>query len=75
MQEIKIGDKVVKKSSKPFKSGNKVATVKGTVNHPVLNLPAFTFYEDESIVECRKCIPFVEKSAEDYLSELDAMAE
>ena len=32
---INIGDKVVKpKSDKPFKSGNKINTVKGIINHP-----------------------------------------
>lgn len=58
-----IGQKVRKASgrsnqlsSKPFKSGNKVNTVKEIVNHPQLNVPAFTFLEDDSIVECRKCL-------------------
>lgn len=51
-----IGKKVCKPlSGKPFKSGLKVNTVKGIVNHPVLNIPAFTFVEDESYVECRRC--------------------
>ena len=51
-----IGKQVCKRSSgKPFKSGEKINTVKGVVNHPQLNIPAFTFIEDESYVECRKC--------------------
>lgn len=41
---------------KPFKSGFKVNTVKGLIFHPQLNVPAFTFEEDDSYVECRKCI-------------------
>jgi len=57
-----IGKKVMKKSHKegnepkPFKSGSKVNTVKGVINHPILNIPAYTFVEDESYVECRRCI-------------------
>lgn len=51
-----IGKQVCKRrSGKPFKSGEKINTVKGVVNHPQLNIPAFTFVEDESYVECRKC--------------------
>jgi hypothetical protein len=40
---------------KPFKSGFLINTVKGVINHPTLNIPAYTFYEDESYVECRRC--------------------
>ena len=47
--------KLVCKPKKPFKSGNRYNTVTGIVNHPILNIPAFTFLEDDSIVECRKC--------------------
>ena len=44
-----IGKQVCKRrSGKPFKSGEKINTVKGIVNHPQLNVPAFTFVEDES---------------------------
>lgn len=43
---------------KPFKSGLKVNTVKGIINHPILNVPAFTFDEDDSFVECRRCIGY-----------------
>ena len=38
-----------------IKSGNKINTVNGIINHPVLNIPAFTFIEDDSYVECRRC--------------------
>ena len=48
--------KSVSKKNKPFKSGKKINTVKGLITHPVLNIPAFSFYEDNSIVECRRCI-------------------
>ena len=59
--ESLIGRKVRKTSGqnnqsqpKPFKSGSKVNTVKGIVDHPILHIPAFTFYEDDSYVECRR---------------------
>jgi hypothetical protein len=42
-------------SGKPFKSGLAVNTIKGVINHPILAIPAFTFVEDESYVECRRC--------------------
>ncbi len=41
---------------KPFKSGFKVNTIKGVINHPQLNIPAYTFEEDDSYVECRRCV-------------------
>ena len=61
MYENFIGQKVTKTSKantqpKPFKSGFLVNTVKGIVNHPILNIPAFTFLEDDSYVECRRCV-------------------
>lgn len=40
---------------KPFKSGFLTNTVKDITTHPILNIPAFTFEEDESYVECRRC--------------------
>ena len=53
-----IGKKVMKSSEKPkpFKSGLKVNTIKDVITHPTLNIPAYTFEEDESHVECRRCI-------------------
>jgi len=54
-----IGKKVTKsngkKEPKPFKSGSKINTVMGIVKHPILGIDAFTFLEDDSIVECRRC--------------------
>jgi hypothetical protein len=44
-----------KRESKKFKSGSKFNTVTGVINHPILNVPAFTFAEDDSFVECRRC--------------------
>jgi len=41
---------------KPFKSGKKHNTVKDVVIHPILGVPAFSFFEDDSIVECSSCI-------------------
>lgn len=62
--EDNIGKQVAKKRTKksgeqrqpkPFKSGLQVNTVKGIVEHPVLKISAYTFEEDESYVECRRC--------------------
>jgi len=51
-----IGKKVAKLASgKPFKSRLKVNTVKGIIEHPILEISAYTFEEDESYVECRRC--------------------
>lgn len=44
-----------KLSQNKFKSGLYVNTVKGVINHPQLNMPAYTFEEDETYVECRRC--------------------
>lgn len=55
-----IGEKV-SKDKKPFKSGSKINTVKDIINHPILNIPAFTFEEDDSYVECRRCILILNK--------------
>lgn len=63
--EYNIGEKVTKTSlcekpkrpykRKKFKSGSLVNTIKGVVIHPELGIPAYTFEEDESYVECRRC--------------------
>lgn len=56
-----VGKKVTKmrkggdKAAKPFKSKLTINTVKDIINHPILNIPAFTFEEDDSYVECRRC--------------------
>lgn len=55
MDTISISDKVYKPSKKPFKSGEKINTVKGFVTHPITGNEALTFYEDDSIVEVRMC--------------------
>ena len=47
--------KIVQKKRKPFKSGNKINTVKGLIFHPQLNLPAYVFEEDDSYVRCDIC--------------------
>jgi hypothetical protein len=53
--QVKIDLKVRKNSGKPFKSGLKINTVKDIVKHPLLGTDAFTFIEDDSIVEVRQC--------------------
>ncbi len=50
-----VGQRVNKKSGKPFKSTFKIATVKGTVDHPITKRLCFIFNEDDSFVECGKC--------------------
>lgn len=50
-----IGQPCAKYSGNPFKSGNKVNTISGVIYHPKVNIPAYTFEEDESYVECRRC--------------------
>ena len=40
---------------KPFKSGQKVNTVRGVIEHPILRVPAFVFEEDDSYVACKAC--------------------
>lgn len=44
-----------KHKQKPFKSGQKINTVKAVIDHPILHIPAYTFVEDDSYVECRRC--------------------
>lgn len=55
---LNVGKKVCKTSHKkrPFLSGLRVNTIKGVINHPILNVPAYTFNEDDSYVEVRRCI-------------------
>lgn len=49
--EQMIGQKVEKKSGKPFKSTLKVNTVKSVISHPILQgEEAYTFEEDDSYV-------------------------
>jgi hypothetical protein len=54
-----IGKKVTK-DKKPFKSGLRINTVKDVIEHPILKIPAYTFVEDDSYVECRRCKVLVE---------------
>jgi len=62
--ENNIGSKVAKTNIKkgktifnlkPFKSKNRINTIKGVITHPELGIPAYTFEEDDSYVECRRC--------------------
>ena len=51
-----IGKSVIKKSNKPFKSKNKINTIKGIIPHPILaNEQAYTFEEDDSFVSIVQC--------------------
>jgi hypothetical protein len=71
-----IGLKCYKDSHKrkKFKSGLYENTIKGIINHPKLNIPAYTFVEDDSYVECRRCvileqIAVTKKQLVDYLDQ------
>ena len=57
-----IGKKVTKsaknhsgKEPKPFKSGNKVNTVRDVIVSPITSYPTFIFVEDDSFVDCHIC--------------------
>lgn len=52
---LPIGTLVSKISRKPFKSRNKVNTIKGYVIHPITNKPCYSFKEDLSYVESFRC--------------------
>lgn len=47
--------RVCKKSGKPFKSGEKINTVKGETINPNTGKPAYTFLEDDSVVDQYIC--------------------
>jgi hypothetical protein len=55
IREFWVGKTVSKYSGRKFKSGKKNATVKDVILHPIIKIPAITFIEDDSYVECRKC--------------------
>lgn len=52
---IYSGVRVKKSSGKPFKSGHKVNTVAGLTCNPNTDELAYTFVEDDSIVDCKQC--------------------
>jgi hypothetical protein len=49
---------VIKKSGKKFKSGNMINTVFGETINPNTGLPAYTFIEDDSVVDQRTCVDY-----------------
>jgi hypothetical protein len=51
--ETWIGKQVYKESGK---SGAKLGTVTGIIEHPITENPAFTMLEDGTYVECRRCM-------------------
>lgn len=51
-----IGTVIVKISGRPFKSSFKQATVKGYIIHPKTKRQCYTFEEDDTYVECLRCI-------------------
>jgi len=53
----------LKYKPKPFKSGLKINTIKGVITHKQLEgQMAYTFEEDDSYVECRRCEVIEKKS-------------
>ncbi len=50
-----IGQQVYKTSGKPFKSKEKYNTVSGITTNPHTGRQAFTFEEDESVVDAHQC--------------------
>lgn len=55
-----IGKRVFKRSGKPFKSKQDLASPSAVVEHPFTKRPAFTFSDCEGIVECRTCVLYVD---------------
>lgn len=55
---LEIGKIVTKKSNKPFKSGQKTATIKGYKKHTHTGKPSYLFEEDDSEVEAFRCIEY-----------------
>lgn len=57
-----IGKSCIKTSKegtvpKPFKSGFRANTIKGVIEHPILEgQMAYVFEEDDSYVEVRRCV-------------------
>lgn len=49
--DFKVGDKAVKFSGKPFKSGAKIGTIKELTLNPNSNQPAAVMLEDNSVVD------------------------
>ncbi len=52
-----VGTKVRKKSGKPFKSGLNKNTVQGVIINPHSGKIAFSFIEDDSLVNCEIVLP------------------
>ena len=50
-----IGKFVIKKSHKPFKSKLKVNTIKEVTVNPNTGKPAYSFIEDNSVVDVHQC--------------------
>ena len=44
------------KEPKPFKSGSKINTIKGVTMNPHINKVAYSFEEDDSVVNCDQVI-------------------
>jgi len=56
--------KVRKRSGQPFKSGKKINTVKGETTNLNTGKPAYTFHEDDSVVDQYICREVKESEVE-----------
>jgi hypothetical protein len=60
--ENHVGLKVEKKSHKPFKSGKIINTIKGITINNNTGKVAYTFFEDDSVVDAHQCIVETEQT-------------
>jgi hypothetical protein len=56
LEYVGLIGKKVRKAKKPFLSGLQINTVKGIVIEQHINRYGFIFEEDESVVECWRCV-------------------
>jgi len=64
-KQLKVGKNSLL-TPKPFKSKKYINTIKGVIEHPILKIPAFTFNEDDSFVECRRCDVLDKKTSQEF---------
>jgi hypothetical protein len=55
MKVSKTGSTRKNREPKPFKSGLKINTIKNLCENPNTGKPAFSFFEDDSVVDCHVC--------------------
>ena len=55
-----VGKQIVKRSGKPFKSGNKVGVVENMSINPNTGRKAFLMRDDQTLVDCHQCQLLIE---------------